>query len=585
MSRCLAFIIVMAFIAGCANNSANYSTPNTHPEVVGVTGLGGFPQIPLPAAKAASTAYGNWEIVDSYNADFTGSMLVLKPVASDPWPYAWAIVDLGPQNPALQIQSLFFTTQADWGALTPPAYAWVGLSDYTRGTWMWRKRDSTFTNTMPTDFSDAPAGTQFFQNTDPPHAYMALVSNYNPVDFGEKVGVRLAPEIHLYQPAIGVAAGQNNKFMFNSANGTGDIITFCPGATENGGAVARLTIQPNYTINWEFFKLYETGKALEACFRYDMDYTSTGKLALLAARQTPSSLIRYITETDTAGTFNLPETVVDASDLLPATYTDPQFAMELDATNNPHIVFADNNDKLRYVFKISGAWGVTGGGYTKCTRDLDIAVHDTDIIACFCNTEASTSALGISSHPASSVADPWDAKYNVLFEPPNMDGKYNSMRIGPGNRVYIAQCILKNGTSPGGITPGLAVSYNNSGVLASAWTNASVDPGRDLASGEKYVCGAYCSLGFLGDGTPVIAYWDQDDQYLRMAIGSTVDGGPDWYRFIVDSDPVPSSLGRYTAVDVKPGTGSQPDLIGVAYEATTGANSSLRFAVIVWPPA
>lgn len=582
MTRLWAMIMVLVFVAGCAGKSAEHSALGPLPGTAPVAVPEGFPHLPLPSAKAVSTTYGSWEVVDSFNADFTSNMLVLKPVTSDPWPYAWAIIDLGPQSPALHIESLFFTTQADWSALNPPAYAWVGLSDYSQGTWMWRKRDSTFTTSMPTFFGDAPAGTQFFQSAAPHHTYMALVSDYNPVDFGESVGVRSTPEIHLSQPPLSVDAGQYNKFMFNSTNGTADIVTFCPGDTENGGAVARLHIQPDYTISWDIFRLYETGKALEGCFRYDMDYTNAGKLALVAARQTPASLIRYITESSPAGTFNAPDTAVDSSEL-PTPYSDPQLALSLDSGDNAHIVFADNSDALRYVFQIAGSWGATGGGYAKCTHDLDIAVRSTDIIACFRNTEAALSTLGIGSHPVSSVADPWDPKYTISSSTSNNCGNYNSMRIGPANRIYIAQYIEKpSGPGMGGLS-GLVACYNTSGVIASAWTTESVDGGKDLASGEKYVAGPYCSLAFLRDGTPVIAYLDQDHQYLRMAIGSTVNGGPDWYRFIVDSDPAPTSLGQYTAVDVKPGTGGTPDLIGVAYQSTTATHSTLRFALIVWP--
>jgi hypothetical protein len=215
---------------------------------------------------------------------------------------------------------------------------------------------------------------------------------------------------------------------------------------------------------------------------------------------------------------------------------------------------------------------------------LDLAVRNTDIISCFRNSEnAGATALGISSHPVSSVANPWDPKYVVYNEPPKNGGNYNSMRIGPANRVYIAQYVADAPFSSGGIPPGLVVSYNNSGVISSAWTNASADDGKDLETGDTYVAGPYCSLGLLRDGTPVIAYQDQTNKYLRMAIGSTVDGGPGWYKFIVDSDGVPDNLGRYTAIDVIHGTGSEPDLIGVAYESLLAAHSSLRFALIVWP--
>jgi len=582
MTRMMVLILIAVFLAGCTGGAGNHSSLSTKPETALAAAPGGFPPIPLPTAKAVSTTYGKWEVVDSYNADFSGSMLVLKPVATDAWPYAWAIIDLGPQSTKLHIESLFFTTQADWSLPNPPAYAWVGLSDYTHGKWLWRKRDATLTQNMPTDFSDAPAGTQFFQDADPHHAYMAVVSDFNPVDFGESVGARAVPEIHLYQPDLGVDAGQNNKFMFNSVNGTGDIVTFCPGTAENGGAVARLDIQPDYTINWDVFPLYETGKPLAGCFRYDTDYTSTGKLAILAGGQAPASIIRYVTESTPAGTFNMPDTVADASDFLPTPYTDPQLALALDSSDNAHIVFADNTDTLRYVFKIVSAWFTSGPGYAKCNHDLDVAVNSNDMIVCFRNNEASLSALGIGSYPASNASDPWDPKYPVHFDGSNNAGNYNSMRIGPANRIYIAQYIAKPaGPGMGGLT-GLAVSYNVSGVLASTWTTDSVDPGRDLASGVKYVAGPYCSLAFLRDGTPVIAYQDQDNQFLRMAIGSTVNGGPDWYRFIVDSDPAPNTLGLYTAVDVKPGTGSDPDLIGVAYGSTTGTHSNLRYALIVW---
>ena len=586
MARNLAFLLTALFLAGCAGSASNHSSLSTRPApIVGAT-ASGFPHISLPTAKAVSTTYGKWEVVDSYNADFTGDMLVLKPVASDAWPFAWAIIDLGPQNPKLHIESLFFTTQADWSAPNPPAYAWIGLSDYTHGKWMWRKRDASFTTTTPTFFGDAPAGTKFFQSADPHHAYMAVVSDYNPVDFGESVGVRAVPEIHRYQPDLGYSAGQDNKFLFNSTNGTGDIVTFCPDPAQNGGVVARLDIQPDYSINWDFIPLFESGKPLAGCFRYDIDHTSTGKLAILAAGQSPASIIRYITESTPAGTFNLPETVADASDFLPPTYDDPQLALALDSSDNAHIVYADNSNSLRYVFKIVTAWFTSGPGYTQCTHDLDIAVNNSDMIVCFRNNETTQTALGIGSYPASNASDPWDPKYQVYFDPSKNSGNFNSMRIGPGNRVYIAQYVAKpSGPGSGGLS-GLVANYNESGVLASAWTSESVDPGKDVASGDKYVAGPHCSLGLLRDGTPVIAYQCQDSitsKYsLHMAVGSTVNGGPGWYEFIVDDDPAPNTLGVNTAVDVKPGTGSNPDLIGVAYGSTTGAQSKLRFAVIVW---
>jgi hypothetical protein len=576
MIRLITMALLAVLLAGCAGRPADHSALQARPQGPNVDSIANFPDIPLPTGKVASATFGMWEVVDYSGVDFSTNRLILTPL---PGEYSWAIIDLGVQQPSMNIEKLYFRTAADWNG-AQPAYAWVGLSDYTRGTWTWRYRDATGD---PVDFSDAPAGTEFFQTAAPHHAYMAVISDHNPTDFGSMVATLALPEIHLYQPEIGIEAGLYNKFMFNPVLGGGDIVTYCPGTSESGGAVVRLDLGTDYTLNTQLFRLYQSTKCLESGIRFDMAYTNAGKLALLSARTEPVSVLRYTTESSTPGIFDIADTAVD-SDFLPDPYSEPFIAMDLDNSDNPHIVFVDNNSTMRYVFRSAGAWVLTGGGYSIATRYLDIAARNADIIACYRDTTASQSALGISSHPISSTSNPWDPKYTLYYEPPKNGGNFNSMVLGPGNRIMIAQYISKNGVSTGGIPPGLGISYSASGVLGSSWTNMSADGGNDPISGEKYIAGPYCSLALLRDGTPVVAYMDETNNFLRMAIGMDVNGDAGFYHFPVDTDTEPVFLGRHTSISVQPGTGSEPDLIGVAYESYKGGKSTLRFALVVWHP-
>lgn len=576
MTRFIAMAVLAALLVSCAGRPADHSALQAKVQNSGITAPADMPAIPLPTGKVSSEIFGNWDVVDYSAVDFSTGDLVLEPL---PGEWAWAIIDLGPQHPSMNIESLYFRTAPDWSG-SQPAYAYIGLSDYTRGTWTWRYRDATGD---PVVFSDAPEGTEFFQPAAPHHTYMVLISDHNPTNFGALCAVQAQPEIHLYQPPIGIEAGQFNRFMFNPTNGIGDIVTYCPGAGEAGGAVIRCDIQPDYTVNFQLLRLYESSKCLEDGIRFDMDYTSDGKLALLSARPMPTPVLRYTTESDTPGVFEVADTVVDAADL-PDPFNDPHIAMDLDNNDNAHIVFADETETMRYVFRIAGSWALTPGGHAAASQYLDIIVRNADIVACFRDATSSQSALAISSHPISAPSDPWDPKYTLYFEPPKNGGYHNSMVLGPGNRLMIAQYIKAGMVSTGGIPPGLGICYNESGVLASAWTNESADAGADPLTGDKYTAGPYCSLALLRDGTPVAAFMDESNNYLRMAIGSEVNGGATWYRFPVDTDPDPSFNGRHTSIAVKHGTGAEPDVIGVAYESAKGGESTLRFAVVLWYP-
>jgi hypothetical protein len=55
MIRLLAFIMAMVFFSACTASSAGRDALGSKPDVVAAGGPGGFPQIPLPTAKATST--------------------------------------------------------------------------------------------------------------------------------------------------------------------------------------------------------------------------------------------------------------------------------------------------------------------------------------------------------------------------------------------------------------------------------------------------------------------------------------------------------------------------------------------------
>jgi hypothetical protein len=575
-------LIGVLLLAGCVGETGVQSASRGKLALPGTPSLHGLPDLPLPAGKQTAETHGQWEVLDYHAVDFTDDGLILTPL---PGELAWAIVDLGSLHPAMNVEGVTFRTAPDWGLQNPPAYAWVGLSNYTRGVWMWRYRDSTAQPQDKVDFSDAPAGTQFTKPDDPKHVYMALVSDHFHVDFGQLRALAARPEIYLSDPPVAVEAGQFNRFMFNPASsGMGDIITYCPGTSEDGGALVRYTHNPDHSASWFVVPLYGTNQPLQHGIRYDMDYLADGRLALLAARDDPSSVIRFVTETSTAGTFNLPDTAVE-SDFLPTPYIFPYIAMDLDSNGNPHIVFEDKDGVLQYVFRIAGSFAVTSGGYAECGQYCDIAVRNTDIVASFRDTTPSESALSVGSHPISDPGQAWDAKQTVFHEAPKNAGSYTSLQLGPGTRVAIAQYIEAGMINPGGLPPGLAFAYNDSGVISAPWSNVSVDAGQDAATGDKYVAGPHCSLGLLRDGTPVIAYQDQNNHYVRMAVGATVSGSTsaDWYKFIVDTGGAGENVGRYISLDVLPGGGGAPDLIGVAYEVQKAGASSLRFALVVWP--
>jgi len=570
--RTLALLTLTALAAGCGLRLSPAGSPADHQD-------GQFPRTPTPALSVpsgehqASATYGSWEIVDSANADFTDDKLTLSP---PPGGWAWAIADLGEYPASYLIAYVEFPTAPSWSG-PPSVHAWVGLANYTRGTWEF-------------SYIDGTAGPAGFPNLDEmtdvtapgnSHAYIAVITDVQAA-FGT---IPVAPIVRVFAPGLTVESGQYNRLQF-SPSGVADIITYCPGATESGGAIVRGAISGS-TIGWTIYPLYESGKALQNCSRFDVAHFPDNRLAAVAASSAPTRLIRYVTE-DAVGagtpsaTFSW-ETAVD-SDYLPEPFVDPQIAFTLSGTAPdiyPQVVYLGPGSTLTYSFSVGFAWVHEAGGYGQAGGYCDvIARTGGDLVVSFLDMLPSSTALSVGSYsPVGAPGGAWGPSYQVCLVPPQDAGYYTSIAEGLSGRLHVAHC-LKAAT---GISHSLAYARtDDGGVLGAAWTTQVVDQG-----GPERDVGEYASLGVLSNGHPVIAYYDAANMQLWLAIGTSVDGGVNggepgegWIRFAVDTGTGTEGVGRYASLDVLHGTPPGSDTIGIAYEAVVSGASTLRLALV-----
>jgi hypothetical protein len=570
--RALFLLTLTALAAGCGMRLSPAGAPESRQRR-------DLPRSPAPAlsfpsgAHQASTAYGSWEIVDSANADFTDDELTLMP---PPGGWAWAIADLGEYASDDRISFVDFPSAPSWGG-TPPTHAWVALANYSRGAWEFRYCEGA---AGPVDFSGLLEGTDVTSPTDS-HAYIAVISDVE-APFGT---VGIAPVVSLFDPALAVDCGQYNRLQFTAA-GVGDIATYCPGPAENGGAIVRGTISGS-TIGWTIYPLYESGKALQNCSRFDVAHFPDNRLASVAASSEPTRLIRYVTEDAVgagtpAATFSW-ETAVD-SDYLPDPFPAPQVAFTLAGTAPdiyPQVVYLGLGSTLKYSFSVGFAWVHVAGGYGQAGGHCDvIARAGGDLVVSFLDMLPSSTALSVGSYsPVGTPGGAWGPSYQVCLVPPQDAGYYSSLAEGLSGRLHVAHC-LKAAT---GISHSLAYARtDDGGVLAAPWTTQVVDQG-----GPERDVGEYASLGVLSNGHPVIAYYDAGNKQLWLALGTSVDGGVNggepgegWIRFAVDTGTGTDGVGRYASLDVLHGTPLGSDTIGIAYEAVLSGASTLRLALV-----
>jgi hypothetical protein len=565
-------IAICMLFASCAPDVRESSQPDGLPAVTvpsAAPGLAALP--PLPRQTSAET-HGNWEIHSYKDAVFTDNHLILSPAA--PGEYAWAIVDLGAYDPGEDINTIYFPSDQWWTAM-PPMYAWIGLADYTRNHWAFQYINDT---PGPVDFSALPANTSF--SSPGGHAYIVVVSDTY-LDLGLMV---LSPVVTIYKPPVSVESGQHNVFKFSS-EGVGDIVTYCPGASEQGGAVVRGVENVSGAIDWTVYPLYGMAQPLQNCSKYALDHFADGRLAAMAARPLPAPVIRYVTEDNNANagtpdaTFSQDSAVT--TEFLPSPFNDPQFDFKMLGAapdEYPHVVFINQEGKFQYTFKVSLAWvlsdaTLSGAGYY-C--DMFVTAGG-DIVTLFQNHNPTPYSLALASYPSGEMSGSWSPITQAYSSPPSGAAGYHaSLAYDLANTRWCgAQAIL----DPSENFYSLGYVECIGDWASGTWNSKIVDPG-----GMSHNVGQYCSMAVLESGIPVIAYYDASAKKLMAAMAQSSDttggaAGEGWSRIVVDAGVGTDGVGNYCSLDaIHDNEGF--DIVGIAYEAVVDGKSELRFAVI-----
>jgi len=522
---------------------------------------------------ASSETHGRWVVNKYYGVNFAGDSLMLSPPAPGEW--AWAIVDLGERLPGYKPSTIYFPAASGW-TMIPPMYAWVGVSDYAAGKWVFSYVEGS---PGPVDLSSLPA-TADLVSPATSHAYMVLISD-TAVDFGQSV---LAPTVTVVEPELGIAVGMNNSLRFGSG-GLGDILTYCPGPAEAGGALARAILQGDGSVDWIFYPLYEVTRPLLGCIRFSTAHFADGRLAAAAARSDPSALVRFVEEASLGAgtpTASFSQQIAVGASHLPSNFDDPQFSLAmagLAPDEQPHLAFIDKNGELQYAFRSAGSWTVTDGGPADAGGYPSAAASPLGmLVVAFRDNSSTPSSLGVCGHPLSDDVGAWTNVRQAFLNPGlGAGGLYSSLYYdSAGSRWNAAHCIEALGSG----IHSLGYAVDSGDWLGGLWKNQVVDEGsagRDV--------GLYASVGTLSDGAPAVAYYDSTARQLWLAISGVAAGdvgtapGEGWLRLLIDDGAGTDGAGRFCSLDVfhTPGGG---DVIGIAYEALPGGSSVLRLALV-----
>jgi hypothetical protein len=539
----------------------------------------------LDTIKATSQLFNTLTILAQSGAtvDGSGHLIMDAPAGG----FAWVVFDLGLQVPGFSIGSVAFTN-ADWTALNPAPRVFVGVADYTSN--IWRFRPSPLDGTAA-NFNSLPPGVDFLSPT--AHSYLAVVCDTASLDFGNDIDIQgtaapggeLPADYTVDFPTMPGKFGQNNAIVIRPDGSGGDIATYC--ADNNGGALVRFTYDGGSdAISTTVKTLFDAGnaEALANCTHYRLDYYTAGPrqdcLGIGAARQAPNA-IRQVTEDLPAGsfTFNPPfayQTAVDNS-VLPVSFADPQFDYKINATGDPQCVFKTQPGNLGYAYYVAGSWGIDTGG-PALLGNIALQLTATDAIIAYQVSSGPDTKVVVRKMLQRPAGVDFGSAADAYFTLGHTAGDDVALALGLASSIHIAN-FDKNGAG----TNALGFAYSDNGVIADTWDNAVADDG---AGGTANV-GESPSLGILTDGTPVVAYYDQTNKSLRLAISTTPDGGnitgATWDSYRIDTSQFGSEVGRWPALGVIKRTAPDPDKIIVAYGVVDGATTVMRIILLDAP--